>query len=71
MLDEFIEFTQALFPSISPYVKEQTKAAVKQFRLDGKKLNLFNYKPYNYLSQGDIFEGIPFTRIDEDGNITA
>ena len=31
MLDEFIEFTQSLFPSISPYVKDKTKEAIKQF----------------------------------------
>lgn len=71
MLDEFIDFTQSLFPSISPYVKERTKTAMKQFELSGKKLNLFNYRPYDYLTQGDIFEGIPFTRIEEDGNISA
>ncbi len=59
MLDEFIDFTQSLFPSISPYVKDKTKAAIKQFKLNGKKLNLFNYKAYDYLTQGDIFDGIP------------
>lgn len=63
MLDEFIDFTQSLFPSISPYVKERTKAAIKQFELNGKKLNLFNYKAYDYLTQGDIFDGIPFTSV--------
>lgn len=71
MLDEFIDFTQSLFPSISPYVKDKTKAAIKQFKLNGKKLNLFNYKAYDYLTQGDIFDGIPFTRIEEDGTISA
>ena len=60
MLDEFIEFTQSLFPSISPYVKDKTKEAIKQFELKGKKLNLFNYKAYDYLTQGDIFDGVPF-----------
>ena len=71
MLDEFIDFTQSLFPSISPYVKERTKAAIKQFELNGNKLNLFNYKAYDYLTQGDIFDGIPFTRLEEDGSISA
>lgn len=70
MLNEFIDFTQSLFPSISPYVKEQTKESMKQFRLTGKKLNLFNYKPYDFLAQGDILDGIPFTRIGSDGNIS-
>ena len=67
MLDEFIDFTQSLFPSISPYVKDRIKATIKQFELNGKKLDLFNYKAYEYLAQGDIFEGIPFTRLEEDG----
>ncbi len=71
MLDEFIEFTQSLFPSISPYVKDKTKEAIKQFELKGKKLNLFNYKAYDYLTQGDIFDGVPFSRIEEDGNISV
>lgn len=71
MLDEFIEFTQSLFPSISPYVKDKTKEAIKQFEVKGKKLNLFNYKAYDYLTQGDIFDGVPFSRIEEDGNISV
>ena len=71
MLDEFIEFTQALFPSIQPYVKEQTKKAMKQFELEGKTLNLFNNKAYDFLSQGDILDGVPFTRINKNGEITA
>lgn len=71
MLDEFIEFTQALFPAISPYVKAQTKEAVRQFERTGKKLYFFTYKPYDFLAQGDILDGIPFTRIGSDGNISA
>ncbi len=34
-------------------------------------MNLFNYKAYDYLAQGDIFDGIPFSRIEEDGNISV
>ena len=58
MLDKFIDFTQSLFPSISPYTKEKTKEALSQFKLSGKKLNLLNYKAYDYLAQGDILEGV-------------
>lgn len=71
MLDEFIEFTQSLFPSINPYVKAQTKASIKQFESNGKKLNLFNGVPYDFLAQGDILEGIPFTRMEKDGTISG
>ena len=71
MLDQFIEFTQELFPSIQPYVKEQTKRAMKQFELEGKQLNLFNNKVYDFLAQGDILDGVTFTRINKNGAITA
>lgn len=71
MLNEFVDFTQSLFPSISPYVKEKTKEAIKQFQLSGKKLNLFNNNAYDFLAQGDILSGIPFTRLNSDGKIST
>lgn len=71
MLNEFIDFAQSLFPSIDPYVKDKTKAAIRQFELSGKRLELFNREAYDYLAQGDIFDGIPFTRLEEDGSISA
>lgn len=71
MLNEFIDFTQSLFPSISPYVKAQTQDAIRQFALSGRKINLMNYKTYDFLAQGDILEGIPFTRLDGNGNLAA
>ena len=72
MLNEFINFTQSLFPSISPYTKEQTKEAIKQFKLSGRtELKLLNSTAYDFLAQGDILDGIPFIRIGNNGNITA
>lgn len=71
MLNEFINLVQSLFPSIDPYVEEQTKKAIEQFELSGRRLKLFNYKVYDFLAQGDILNGIPFTRIESDGNILA
>lgn len=71
MLNEFVEFTQNLFPAISPYVKERTEDAIKQFELSGKKVNLFNGRAYDFLAQGDILDGIPFTRMEENGEISA
>lgn len=69
MLDEFIEYAQSLFPSISPYVKEQTKSAIKQFNSSGKRTNFFNKNPYEFLAQGDILSNVPFVRINSDGQI--
>lgn len=71
MLDEFINYVQKLFPSISPYVKNQTEQAIRQFKLSGRTLNLLNDKPYDYLTQGDILSNVPFVKIEENGGISA
>lgn len=71
MLDEFINYVQKLFPSISPYVKNQTEQAIRQFKLSGRTLNLLNDKPYDYLTQGDILSNVPFVKIEENGGILA
>ena len=34
MLSEFIDFCTELFPSISPYTKEQAKVAMEQFETE-------------------------------------
>ncbi len=65
MIKELIEFTTALFPSISPYIKENVNKAIEQF--DYEKLEWFMSTPISYLSQGDIIRKIPFTFIDENG----
>lgn len=71
MLDEFINYVQKLFPSISPYVKNQTEQAIRQFKLSGRTLNLLNDKPYDYLTQGDILSNVPFVKIEENSGISA
>ena len=71
MLDEFINYVQKLFPSISPYVKNQTEQAIRQFKLSGRTLNLLNDKPYDYLTQGDILSNEPFGKIEENGGKSA
>lgn len=65
MIKELIKFTTELFPSISPYTKENVNKAIEQF--DYERLEWFRPKTMEYLSQGDIIEKIPFTFIDEDG----
>lgn len=65
MIKELIQFTSELFPSISPYTKENVIKAIEQF--DYEKLEWFSSKPISYISQGDIIEKIPFSYIDENG----
>ncbi|HIT11899.1 MAG TPA: hypothetical protein IAB58_03800 [Candidatus Pelethosoma merdigallinarum] len=66
MIKEFIEFTSDLFPSISPYTKENVNKAIEQFDYDN--LEWFRPRPISYLSQGDIITKLPFTFIDENGD---
>lgn len=65
MIKELIQFTTELFPSISPYTKDNVNKAIEQF--DYEKLEWFRTTPIHYLSQGDIIEKIPFTFVDENG----
>lgn len=65
MIKELIQFTTELFPSISPYTKENVNKAIEQF--DYESLEWFRPTPIDYLSQGDIIEKIPFTFVDENG----
>ncbi len=70
MIDQFIEFTKELFPCISPYVAVKTKEAINQFK-QGKeyKFDFFTHTPFDYFSQGDVFDDLPFIRQDTDGEL--
>lgn len=67
MIKEFIQFVSELFPSISPYTKDNVMNAIKQFDTD--RLEWFRPHTLNYLAQGDIIENLPFHFIDKDGNV--
>lgn len=41
MINDFINFVQELFPSISPYTKDKVKDSIKQFEVSGKKMICF------------------------------
>ncbi len=69
MIKELIKFTSELFPSISPYTKENVIHAIEQFDYD--KLEWFMNYPIKELSQGDIIGEIPFVYFDDDGNERA
>lgn len=67
MINELINFTDALFPSISPYTRDNVRKAIKQFYDEGKQLNCFLSTPLEYLAQGDIVSELPFIFFDENG----
>ena len=68
MIQELIDFTSKLFPSIDPYTKEQVKKALYQFESSDKKFECFVPTTFSYLAQGDIFDSLPFRIYDKDGN---
>ena len=68
MIPEFIDFCKELFPSISPYTKEQAKKAMQQFEdkygpVLSKTCSTFD------LLQGDIFTEIPFFFTADNGDL--
>jgi len=65
MIKELIEFTTELFPSISPYTKENVNKAIEQF--DYEKLEWFKTNTIEDIAQGDIIEKLPFTFTNENG----
>lgn len=69
MINELINFATELFPSINPYTKENVKNAIKQFELEGKKINFFLLNSFDYLGQGDIIGELPFIFADENGEL--
>lgn len=66
MIQEFIDFTSEVIPSISPYTKEGIKSALEQFRTDNKKFHTTMDNNFEILTQGDILENIPFYNVNKD-----
>lgn len=65
----FIDFVTSLFPSISPYVQEQTKHSLEQFYEHGETFECYNTKSLGGLCQGDIVENVNVPIIGIDGSI--
>lgn len=65
----FIDFVISLFPSISPYVQEQTKHSLEQFYEHGKTFECYNTKTLDGICQGDIIENVKVPIIGMDGSI--
>jgi len=71
MLEAYIDFVKALFPSISPYVQENAKQSVRQFYYRRSEFPCFAANDFEVLSQGDIVSGINFRRINDEGEEEA
>lgn len=67
MIPEFIDFCKDLFPSISPYTREQAKRAMEQFQDLYGNPKLVAHPKNSELYQGDIYTEIPFIYTNEKG----
>lgn len=67
----FIDFVASLFPSISPYVQEQTRRSLEQFYEHGKTFECYNNKNLKGICQGDIIENVAVPIIESDGTISS
>ena len=68
-LDEFIKYTNQVFPSIDSSIKESVREALNQFEIN--KFNWFSSNFIGGICQGDILDKIPFTIQDDNGNNEA
>lgn len=64
MIDEFIDYSYCVFPSIDTNIKNGIKTFLSQF--DTTKPNWFSTS-LEKLSQGDILDNLPFTYVDNKG----
>lgn len=64
MIREFIEFTSEIISGINPYTVENIKSAIMQFKVEGKKLVTTLENNFDYLTQGDILDNIPFYKVN-------
>lgn len=67
-LKEFIDFVDSVLPSVDPNAKDKAKAAIEQFKVEGKYFEFLAPKNLPELSQGDIISEIYFTYFDSNGN---
>lgn len=70
MMNKFIDFVHEIFPSISPYTKDEVNKALEKFKSDGKTFKCFlpQEEIFDFLAQGDIYSKLPFIVFDKDGN---
>ena len=71
MIPEFIDFCKELFPSISPYTRDQAKRAMEQFENLYGNPKLVAHPKDAELYQGDIYTEITFLYTNENGEQTC
>ena len=71
MIPEFVDFCKELFPSISPYTRDQAKRAMEQFENLYGNPKLVAHPKDAELYQGDIYTEIPFLYTNENGEQTC
>ncbi len=69
--NSFVDFVTSLFPSISPYVQEQTKQSLEQFYTKGRTFECYNTRKLDGICQGDIIENVNVPKIGLDGEISS
>lgn len=68
-LEEFINYSNQIFPAIDSSVRNSIKEALRQF--DINKFSWFSTVDLGGVCQGDILNKIPFTFQEEDGKSYA
>jgi len=68
-LEEFINYSNQIFPAIDSSIRHSIKDALKQF--DINKFSWFSTDDLGGLCQGDILNKIPFTFQEENGKFYA
>ena len=68
-LEEFINYSNQIFPAIDKSVRNSIKEALKQF--DINKFSWFSNNDLGGICQGDILDKVPFTFQDESGESKA
>jgi hypothetical protein len=67
MIVEFIDFATSALPSIDPYKAETAKHAIKNFLLQGTRIDLSSPPADQELCQGDTIGPLVFSYVDADG----
>lgn len=69
MLEEFIDFVEAVLPVVSAKDKDALKKAIAQFEKNGDNPVFVLNSPLEKLSQGDIISDVSFFYFDENASL--
>ena len=69
MLTEFIDFVDSVLPYTSLEAKDKAKAAILQFKKEGRVFKYMMSEPLDQLSQGDILSRVGFVYFNKEGSL--